>query len=264
LSASSPLPEIASDRPPVVVAEGLSKRYDLGQSLSLNKTARTLLRRREPTDSTFDALKSVDFAITAGECFGIVGTNGAGKSTILQLLTGITVPSSGSITVRGRVMPLLAVGTGFHPELTGRENILLFATILGVPRKVALERTPDVAAFAGIGAHLDTPNKRYSDGMQARLSFAIAMLFPADIYLFDEVLAVVDGDFRDHCLDEIRRLRDLGRTVIFVSHQTRQVRELCDRVMWLDAGEVRQIGLPADVLDAYEHHAAADEAAAVE
>src|SRR5205807_770069 len=141
--------------------------------------------------------------------------------------------TSGFIVVRGRLLPLLAIGTSFHPELTGRENVVLFGAVLGISRDVVEGRMDDVAAFAELEQHLDTPLKRYSDGMKARLSFAIAMLFPADVYVFDEVLAVVDGEFRARCLDEIERLRERGNTVLFVSHDLDQVERLCTRILWL-------------------------------
>jgi ABC-type polysaccharide/polyol phosphate transport system ATPase subunit len=190
--------------------------------------------------------------VRSGECLGIVGSNGSGKSTILQILAGITLPTRGVVHIRGKVLPLLAVGSGFHPDLTGRENIVLYGTILGAPRDVILGRVDEIAAFAEIERHLDTPTKRYSDGMQARLSFAIAMGFPADIYIFDEVLAVVDGEFRLRCLGEIERCSRSGRTVLLVSHDMAQIRTLADRVMWMEHGRVRRLGPAADVLDEYE------------
>jgi ABC-type polysaccharide/polyol phosphate transport system ATPase subunit len=153
--------------------------------------------------------------------------------------------------VHGRVLPLLAVGTGFHPELTGRENVTLFASSLGVPREAIAERMDAVGEFAEIERHMDTPVKRFSSGMISRLSFAIAMQFPADIYVFDEVLAVVDGEFQQRCLAEIKNLHAQGRTVIFVSHSLDQVREVCERVMWLDSGRVHDVGLTNEVLAAY-------------
>jgi lipopolysaccharide transport system ATP-binding protein len=162
--------------------------------------------------------------------------------------------------VHGRVLPLLAVGTGFHPELTGRENVSLFAASLGIPRATAHQRIEAVAEFADIEDHMDTPVKRFSTGMTSRLSFAIAVQFPADIYVFDEVLAVVDGDFQARCLAEIAGLHATGRTVIFVSHSLDQVREVCETVMWLDRGEVKQVGPTGEVLDAYTRiHADASE-----
>jgi len=149
------------------------------------------------------------------------------------------------------VLPLLAVGTGFHPELTGRENVNLFGASIGVPRKVIRDSLDRVAAFADLERHMDTPVKRYSSGMLSRLSFATAVLFPADIYLFDEVLAIVDSEFQSRCLAEISQLSDAGRTVIFVSHDLDQIASTCDRVMWLESGRLRAVGPTRTVLDRY-------------
>jgi lipopolysaccharide transport system ATP-binding protein len=247
--------------PVAMAAEGLSKHYRLGELFSLGETLNHLRGRGSDGESpSVEALRSVNFEVARGEAFGIVGTNGSGKSTLLQILAGTTLPTGGSLTVQGRVLPLLAVGTGFHPELTGRENVALFAASLGIPRAVANQRLDAVAAFAGIEDHMDTPVKRFSTGMTSRLSFAIAVQFPADIYVFDEVLAVVDGDFQARCLAEIAGLHAAGRTVIFVSHSLEQVREVCETVMWLDRGEVEQIGPADQVLDSYSRvHANAPE-----
>lgn len=236
----------------MIRAEHVEKSYPLGELSSLGQTVRKLTRRSgmgQPTG--FTALDDVSFDVRSGQAFGIVGRNGSGKSTLLHMICGITLPTAGAIVIRGRLMPLLAIGTSFHPELTGRENIVLFGTVLGLSRGVIEERTDDIASFAELERHLDTPNKRYSDGMQARLSFAIAMLFPADIYVFDEVLAVVDGEFRDRCLTEIERLRDRGKTVVFVSHDLNQVERLCDQILWLDRGRVRAVGDSARILAEY-------------
>ncbi len=238
-----------------VEARGLHKRYQLGEHRSLRLTVDRLLRRGSTPPPQLEALNEVSFSVRPGECFGVVGGNGSGKSTLLQILGGIVVPTQGSMSVRGRVLPLLAVGTGFNPELTGRENVDLFGTILGIPASTIRGRMHDIAAFAELERHMDTPNKRYSDGMQARLSFAIAMLFPADVYVFDEVLAVVDQEFQERCLTRIRGLADAGRTVIFVSHNLEQVRYLCDRVMWMREGRVERVGPPESVLEAYAPHA---------
>ena len=257
-----------SKGPPVMIrAEHVHKSYQLGELSSLRLTLRSLTGRVGARHkNTFGALDDVSFEVTAGEVFGIVGRNGSGKSTLMHMICGITLPTSGFIVVRGRLLPLLAIGTSFHPELTGRENIVLFGTVLGLKREVIEARTDDIAEFAELEQHLDTPNKRYSDGMQARLSFAIAMLFPADIYVFDEVLAVVDGEFRDRCLTEIERLRDRGKTVLFISHDLGQVERLTDRVLWLERGRVRAIGASAAILAEYSKHevhaGAADAAAA--
>ena len=238
-----------------VSARELGKTYRLGELLRLEATLRAVLGRgRDPV--TFDALRDISFATYPRECFGIVGTNGSGKSTVLQILAGITPPTSGSMTVRGTVLPLLAVGAGFHPELTGRENSFLFGTILGLDRRVIEGKLDEIAAFAELERHFDTPLKRYSHGMQSRLCFAIAMLFPADIYCFDEVLAVVDGEFRDRCMQEVQTLTSRGATVFFISHDLEQVATLCDRVMWLDSGVVRDLGEADEVLGRYAWHVA--------
>jgi lipopolysaccharide transport system ATP-binding protein len=239
-------------RPTAISATGLSKQYHLGELHSLRRTLRRLAMRNPAPDARpLEALAGVDFEVFRGEAMGLVGTNGSGKSTMLQLLAGTTIPTSGVMRVRGRVLPLLAVGQGFHSELTGRENVTLFASSLGIPRATIEARMDDVTAFAEIERHMDTPVKRFSSGMVSRLSFAVAVQFPADIYVFDEVLAVVDGEFQARCLHEIKQLHADGRTVIFVSHNPDQVAEVCERVTWLERGRVREVGPTHDVLAAY-------------
>jgi lipopolysaccharide transport system ATP-binding protein len=239
-------------RSAAVTAVGISKHYRLGELYSLPRTVRWLLRReRKQPGSGLEALRDVDFTVWRGEAVGIVGTNGSGKSTLLQLLAGTTLPTRGVMRVHGRVLPLLAVGLGFHPELTGRENVTLFASSLRIPRRTIQSRMEDVTAFAELERHMDTPLKRFSSGMISRLSFAIAVQFPADIYVFDEVLAVVDAEFQERCIDEIKSLHAQGRTVIFVSHHGSQVAEVCERAIWLEEGRVNDEGPVAAVLDAY-------------
>lgn len=233
-----------------ITATDLRKAYRLGEHHSLGRTLK-LLTRRANDRPIFEALAGVDFTCRRGEAFGVVGSNGSGKSTLLQILAGTTLPTSGEMRVRGRVIPLLSVGQGFHPELTGTENVTLFASSLRIRRDVISERMDAVTAFAELEQHMDTPVKRFSSGMISRLSFAIAMQFPADVYVFDEVLAVVDGEFQARCIQAIKELRDVGSTVIFVSHNPDQVSEICDRVMWLERGTVEAIGPTAAVLDAY-------------
>lgn len=242
-------PILWSDRP-IVEAHHLTKVYRLGEHQSLRGTLVALTGGRRIVQ-TIRALNDVSFSITRGECFGIVGVNGSGKSTLLQMLSQITLPTAGHAVLRGRVLPLLAVGTGFHPELTGRENVVLFGTVLGFPRRAILGRMDDIVAFAEIGSHIDTPLKRYSSGMSARLSFAVAMMFPVAISIFDEVLAVTDDEFTARSLQSIEGIIRDGRTAIFVSHDADLVRRLCTRVMWLERGEVRQLGPTAQVMDAY-------------
>lgn len=242
-------------RPVAVAARSLRKHYQLGELATLGRTVRRVLRRQSGDNGAgLEALSAVEFEVLRGESFGLVGGNGSGKSTLLQILAGTTLPTGGEMEVHGRVLPLLAVGTGFHPELTGRENVTLFASSLGMPREAIADRMEQVGEFAEIESHMDTPVKRFSSGMLARLSFAIAMQFPADIYVFDEVLAVVDGEFQHRCLREIKNLHARGRTVIFVSHSLDQVADVCQRVMWLDHGQVHDIGPAGDVLAAYEKH----------
>jgi lipopolysaccharide transport system ATP-binding protein len=240
-------------RPVAVSASGLGKHYRLGEHQSLTRTARRVLRRdAEPASAGLEALVDVSFDVWRGEAMGIVGTNGSGKSTLLQLLAGTTLPTKGVMRVSGRVIPLLAVGLNFHPELTGRENVWVFASSLGVPRQTIKTRMDAVTAFAELERHMDTPVKRFSSGMLSRLSFSIAMQFPADVYVFDEVLAVVDGEFQARCLDAIGRLSREGRTVIFVSHSLDQVADVCERVMWLERGYVKALGPAPAVLAAYQ------------
>jgi lipopolysaccharide transport system ATP-binding protein len=234
-----------------VVAKDLRKHYRLGEHQSLGLTIKRLLRRRHASPE-LEALAGVDFTADRGEALGIVGPNGSGKSTLLQILSGTTLPTSGEISVRGSVVPLLAVGLGFHPELTGRENVTLFASSLRIPRRTIEARMDAVTAFAELERHMETPVKRFSNGMLSRLSFAIAMQFPADVYVFDEVLAVVDGEFRARCLEAIVDLPSAGSSVIFVSHSLDQVAAVCRRVMWLERGIVRELGPTSAVLDSYE------------
>jgi lipopolysaccharide transport system ATP-binding protein len=246
-------------RPVAVTADGIGKHYELGELQSLRRTARRLIGRDPNPHPGLEALADVDFTIWRGEAVGFLGTNGSGKSTVLQLLTGTTLPTRGIMHVHGRVLPLLAVGLGFHPELTGRENVMLFAASLGIGREIIESRMDAVTAFAELDRHMDTPVKRFSSGMVSRLSFAIAVQFPADIYIFDEVLAVVDGEFQERCLTEIKRLHANGRTVIFVSHHSHQVIDVCERAIWLDRGKLVADGSAREVVDAYEQalHASA-------
>jgi homopolymeric O-antigen transport system ATP-binding protein len=233
-----------------VEADGLGKSYLLGEELSLQHTLRTIARRQKQVGG-FWALREVTFGVPRGAFFGIIGANGSGKSTLTQLVSGMAAPNEGVLRVWGRVLPLLEVGTGFHGDLTGRENVFLLGAILGLPVSDVERELPRIVAFADIERHLDTPLRRYSSGMQARLSFATAICFPADIYVFDEVLAVVDDDFRDRCIQELRRLNADGSTVIFMSHDLALVRELCPIGMWLQQGSVRAVGDMGDIAGAY-------------
>lgn len=230
---------------------GVTKAYRLGETVSLQKSMRRLTPGQKPEDSGFRALDDVTFDVESGAFFGIVGSNGSGKSTLTQAISGITVPTSGQIEVWGRVLPLLEVGAGFHDELTGRENVYLLGTILGLTGSQVAASLDAIVDFSGVHRHIDTPLKRYSSGMKARLSFATAICFPAEIYVFDEVLAVVDEDFREQCVGELRKLNAAGRTIIFMSHDLHLVQEVCTSGMWLEKGRVHLVGDMDDVAEAY-------------
>jgi ABC-type polysaccharide/polyol phosphate transport system ATPase subunit len=232
----------------------LRKTYTLGEELSLQKSLASIPvigPRFGSPPRTIDALNGVTFTVERGDFFGIVGANGSGKSTLTQVLSGIAVPNGGVAQVRGRVLPLLEVGAGFHGELTGQENAQLLGTILGLPRDQIEAAVPGIVRFAQVERHMDTPLKRFSSGMQARLSFGVASQFPADVYIFDEVLAVVDDDFRDRGAAELLRLNEQGRTIIFMSHDLDLVRSLCRTGLWLDDGVVQFAGPMDEVAEAY-------------
>lgn len=199
----------------------------------------------------FRALDGVSFTVDSGEVLGIIGANGAGKSTLLKILSRITAPTSGTARLRGRVASLLEVGTGFHPELTGRENIFLNGAILGLTRIEIARRFDEIVDFAEIAPFLDTPVKRYSSGMYVRLAFAVAAHLEPEILIVDEVLAVGDARFQNKCLGKMGEVGASGRTILFVSHNMVAVRNLCRRALWLADGSVRSDGVVDDVVDAY-------------
>lgn len=231
---------------------GISKDYRLGQELTLQRSLARLVKpwRRVPIPG-FRALDGMTFDVPRGAFFGIVGPNGSGKSTLTQVISGISVPSEGEARVWGRVLPLLEVGAGFHEELTGRENIYLLGSILGLPNEQIAGSVEAIIDFSGVRRHVDSPMKRYSSGMRARLSFATAICFPADIYVFDEVLAVVDDDFREKCAVALAELNASGRTILFMSHDLNLVVEMCSSGMWIEEGKVRYAGRIEDVAAAY-------------
>jgi len=198
------------------------------------------------------ALSDVSFQVEQGEALGIVGHNGAGKTTILRILANITSPTSGEITVRGRLAALVEVGSGFHPELTGRENIDLHGAMLGMRSSEIRRKLDSIIEFSGVGRYIDVPVKRYSSGMYVRLGFSIAAHLDPDILLLDEVLAVGDAAFQAKCLDRIAELRRAGRTIVFISHDLAAVYRLCDRALLLDHGRVVADGPPREIIDEYQ------------
>jgi ABC-2 type transport system ATP-binding protein/lipopolysaccharide transport system ATP-binding protein len=234
-----------------VQIEHLSKVYRLGERRNLRET---LSRRsgavQEPRTFIW-SLRDVSFTIDDGEAVGILGRNGAGKSTLLKLLMRITTPTEGMLRTRGRVAALLEVGTGFHPELTGRENIFLNAAVLGMSRAKTRAHFDAIVDFAGTERFLDTPVKRYSSGMYLRLAFAVAAHLEPDILVVDEVLAVGDAEFQRKCLNRMSSAEREGRTVIFVSHDLNTLARLCPRSVWLEAGQVRDDGTTEQVMRNY-------------
>jgi ABC-type polysaccharide/polyol phosphate transport system ATPase subunit len=210
-----------------------------------------VLRGRRARFEEFWALKGVSFEVTEGQTFGIIGSNGSGKSTMLKCLTGILRADRGTIETHGRLAALLELGAGFHPELTGVENVYLNGAILGMTRKEITRRFDDIVSFAGLEQFIDTPVKNYSSGMTVRLGFAIAANVEPEILLVDEVLSVGDESFQRRCLEKIEQFRTDGRTIVFVSHGLGQVEQLCENVAWLEFGELRQLGPARDVVQAY-------------
>jgi lipopolysaccharide transport system ATP-binding protein len=245
----------------VVTAESVSKRYRIGRQETYSAlrdvlagvlTAPVRRLRHGPSDHPeIAALEDVSFSIARGEVLGLVGANGAGKSTLLKVLSRITEPSSGRVVIRGRVGSLLEVGTGFHPELTGRENIFLNGTILGMRKAEIVRRFDEIVEFSGVARFLDTPVKRYSSGMQVRLAFAVAAHLEPEILLVDEVLAVGDADFQRKCLGKMHDVTRDGRTVVFVSHNLAAVRSLCDRALVLEQGRLAFDGDVGEAVDLY-------------
>ncbi|HYP09152.1 MAG TPA: ABC transporter ATP-binding protein [Bryobacteraceae bacterium] len=213
------------------------------------KELATLNRRRFHED--FWALRDISFQVERGETFCVVGENGSGKSTLLQIVAGILAPTSGQALIQGRVAALLELGSGFNPEFTGRENVYLNASILGLPRKEIDRRYEDIAAFAEIGSFIDQPVKTYSSGMAVRLAFAVAIHVDPEILLVDEALAVGDIYFRQRCMRKVHELRTAGVTILFVSHSMGDVKAIGDRCLWLDKGSVRELGTADDVVTKY-------------
>jgi lipopolysaccharide transport system ATP-binding protein len=252
---------------PVIKVNGLSKRYRLGEQHGVDSLRETItakigaplrlingrkfVARNDSDQPHIWALRNVTFEVMPGDVMGIIGRNGGGKSTLLKLLSRITYPTAGEVKLFGRVGSLLEVGTGFHPELTGRENVFLNGAILGMKRLEIAKKFDEIVDFSGIEKFLDTPVKRYSSGMYVRLAFAVAAHLEPEILLVDEVLAVGDLEFQRKCLGKIDEVARDGRTVLFVSHNMVAIEALCKTAIFLDSGRLTMIGHPADVVSAY-------------
>jgi lipopolysaccharide transport system ATP-binding protein len=241
-----------------IIVKSVSKQFHIGKSKSgrmlrevLSNFFKKPIKNRDIAGETMWALKDVSFAVGKGEIVGIIGRNGAGKSTLLKILSKITYPTEGNIAVKGKIGSLLEVGTGFHDELSGRENIYLNGSILGMTKREINSKMDEIIAFANVEKFLDTPIKHYSSGMRLRLGFSVAAHLDTDILLVDEVLAVGDVGFQNKCTDKIGDLREGGRTILYVSHQMASVENLCSRVIWIDGGQIREDGKPKEIIKHY-------------
>jgi len=251
---------------PAVRADGLSKSYrKWGRTRAFGTLKSALLGRSlgaalAPSE-VVAALSDVSFAVARGETFGVVGPNGSGKSTLLKLVAGLFKPTSGELAVDGKVSALIELGAGFHPEISGRENVVINGVMLGLTRKEIERKLPEIIAFSGLEDFIDEPVKTYSSGMYVRLGFAVAVHVDPDILVVDEVLAVGDEAFAHRCLDTIADFSRRGKTIFFVSHSLVLVEELCDRVLYLEHGRVKGLGDPREVMAAYRLDVAAGEGA---
>jgi ABC-type polysaccharide/polyol phosphate transport system ATPase subunit len=237
-----------------VALQNVSKAYRLWGTRSQFATLKSALLKRDlkpAPESSVEALRDVSFAVHKGEAFGVIGRNGSGKSTLLKIISGILKPTSGYVRVNGRVAALIELGAGFHPEITGRENIYINGIMLGLSRREIDQRFDKIVEFAGIGEFLDQPVKTYSSGMYVRLGFAVAVHVDPEVLLIDEVLSVGDEEFSAKCVAKIQEMKYRGVTLLFVTHQLDQVRMLCDRALWLDHGIPKAVGDPIRVVDGY-------------
>ncbi|WIE59453.1 ABC transporter ATP-binding protein [Curtobacterium sp. MCLR17_031] len=234
-----------------VSVEHVSKRFRMYHERN-DSLKSMVMRGKKSVHEDFWALKDVSFEVPHGSTFGLIGKNGSGKSTLLKCLAKILWPEEGSITARGKQASLLEVGSGFHPELSGRENVFLNGSILGMSRKEVARKFDDIVSFSGVGNFIDQPVKNYSSGMYVRLGFSVAVAVTPDILVVDEVLAVGDATFRKRCQTKFKEMKEEGRTVILVSHSMGTVKDMCDQVAWLNEGELKMIGPTKKVVSAYE------------
>lgn len=233
-----------------VTVDHVSKRFRMYSERN-DSLKSMVMRGKKSVHEDFWALKDVSFEVPQGKTFGLIGKNGSGKSTLLKCLAKILWPEEGSITARGKQASLLEVGSGFHPELSGRENVFLNGSILGMSRKEVTRKFDDIVSFSGVGHFIDQPVKNYSSGMYVRLGFSVAVAVTPDVLVVDEVLAVGDATFQNRCRTKFKEMKDEGRTVILVSHSMSTVKDMCDEVAWLDQGDLKMIGNTKDVVKAY-------------
>ena len=233
-----------------VVVDKVSKRFRIYHERN-QSIKQTVLRRRRGVYEEFWALRDVSLEIAPASTYGLIGENGSGKSTLLKCMARILVPDEGTVTARGSISALLELGAGFHPELSGRENVFLNGAILGIPAKELSRKFDEIVAFSGIERFIDTPVKNYSSGMYVRLGFSVAINVSPDILLVDEVLSVGDAEFQKRCRDKFVELRNSGCTIVVVSHAMEMVKELCDTAAWLEQGQLIQTGSAREVIKGY-------------
>src|SRR6478736_911378 len=255
-------------------ASKIYRRYSRRRQFATIKSAllsRSLIRDLEP-DETFAALNDVSFTLPAGRTLGVIGRNGSGKSTMLKLVAGITKPTTGTVKVNGRISALIELGAGFHPEISGRENVFINGIMLGLTKREVARRFDEIVEFAELQEFIDAPVKTYSSGMYMRLGFAVAIHVDPDVLLVDEVLAVGDEGFTHKCLDKFAEFKRRGKTILLVTHSLGMVERFCDEALWLDAGRIKGSGDPKRIVGAYltdiegreEHELAAGDARARE
>lgn len=239
---------------PVIILERVTKTYPYygyitaGFKFFLFNLPKAIKQTRR----RFTVLENITFEIYKGECFGIIGKNGAGKSTLLSLIAGVLKPDRGKIIVKGKVLPLLELGAGFHPELTGRENIILNGILLGMTKEEVLKRMDLIIDFSELGEFIDQPLRTYSNGMISRLGFSIAVHLDHDILLIDEILAVGDIKFQNKCIKKILEFKNNSVTIVIVSHSVEYIEQLCDRVLWIEDHKIKALGDPKDICRAYK------------
>ena len=236
---------------PAIVVDSVSKRFRMFRDRPTNLKEKVTHRSRGSRGEDFWALRDVSLEIPRGSTYGLIGHNGSGKSTLLKLIAGIHRPTSGTITAHGRVSAMLELGAGFHPELSGRDNVFLNGSILGLTRKQISAAMDDIVEFSGIGDFIDVPVKVYSSGMYVRLGFSIAANLDPELLIIDEIIAVGDEEFQRRCFDRLYELRRKGTTIVFVSHSLALIQTLCDRVAWLEHGRLRAEGSAFEVVDQY-------------
>lgn len=237
---------------PVIVLNNISVQYRTPEEvIGTFKEYAIQLLKRNVRFREFKALDNVDLQVYEGEILGIIGRNGAGKSTLLKVISRVLIPTAGRVQIRGQVSPLLELGAGFHPELTGRENVYLNGTLLGHTRREIEERLPEIIEFAELGAFIDSPLRTYSSGMAARLGFSVATTWQPEILILDEILSVGDEAFRLKCQQRMEKYRNQGTTTLLVTHDSNTVEKLCSRAAWLDHGQIKAIGPSKEVVNMY-------------